>query len=75
MSRLSPILSRMFGFQVTNTQTLPEPSSEPQNCNTVTIHSDAPLFFLPAVPSIQTMTLHKTIMKDNDVVGELCADT
>jgi len=32
-------------------------------------------FFLPSLPSIQTMTLHKTIMKDNDIVHELCADT
>jgi hypothetical protein len=32
-------------------------------------------FFLPSLPSIQTMTLHKTIMKDNDDVLELSADT
>lgn len=54
----------MFGSQLTNIQTLPNPIFlEPYDWNKVTIDSNT-LFSL-IIPSVKTMALHSSIMKDD----------
>jgi len=56
----------MFGSQVTNMQTLPDPTFlKPYDCNKVTIDSNTLFSF--NIPSVETMALHSSIMKDDDI--------
>jgi len=56
----------MFESQVTNTQILPDPTFlEPYDCNRVTIDSNTLFSFI--IPSVETMALHSSIMKDDDI--------
>jgi len=66
--------------QVTNMRTLPDPTFLlPYNCNKSTIDSSTPLcffLFFWSLPSVETMmAVHRSVMKDDDILCELCADT
>jgi hypothetical protein len=64
----------MYGSQVTNKRTLPEPKFlEPYNCNKVTTHIQIPWLF-PFIASLQIMALRRSVTKD-DILCKLYADT
>jgi hypothetical protein len=56
----------MFVSQVTNKQTLPDPTFlEPYDCNKVIIDSNTLFSF--TIPSVENMALHSSVMKDDDI--------
>jgi len=62
----------IYGSQVTNTQTLPDPRFlEPYICNTVTIHLDN--LSVPFITSLQILALRRGVRKD-DILCKLYAD-
>ena len=65
MLRLPTPWSRMLGSQVTNTQTLPDPTFlEPYNCSKMTTESDAlRISFCHFL--LEIMAFYRSIMKDN----------
>ena len=69
----------MVVSQVTNMQTFPDPTFlEPYNCNKSSIDSSTPLcfFFFWSLPSVETMmAVHGSVMKEDDMLCELYADT
>jgi len=69
---VSIIMSRLSTFR---SRTLPDPTFfEPYDCYKVTMGSDTPFFFLWSLPSVETMGLCRSVMKD-DILCELYADT
>jgi hypothetical protein len=66
----------MFGSQVTNKQTLPDPTFlDPYICNKATIDSDTLSLFSFITAFSTTMALHRSVMKDDDILCALFADT
>jgi len=64
----------MFWSQITNIQTLPNPTFiEPYNCNKVTIDSDT--LFPSYLSSVGLMALCRSVMRDDGILCEVYEDT
>jgi hypothetical protein len=75
ISRLLISWSRIFGYQVTDTHTLPDPTFlEPCDCNKVTTDSDTFSFFFWSLLSVEVVAFHRSVMKNN-ILCEFLVDT